>query len=212
MIMHFVKDGEISGFPNAQIRCVVAPELEGSPLVATNEIFLKPGSELLVGTSQELEYRCIIRFSPILLSADQVTRKEVFAREFLELAIGLQDPPLRENRRTVNKNLRASRVLKSEKGKLIWDETSDDKLAIQRGLEALLLSPESISKYLCNEKGLTKETFLKMVEDGKAGMGQTAEELAEFFSVRLELAEDRLQAFIFGVRDNTQPSDGDCMQ
>ena len=199
MAMWYEKDGIVHGFKNAKIKVVIEPRLAGTDRAAVNEIF--PGvetAERLAASAEEVQYIAIIRIRPDVAEASQVIRKEAFAREFVEVAMGLADPAYRKRRRTINENLQASRILIREKGHLVWEETKDDKLTIQRGLEALLLSPDSIRKYLENEKGLTKEGYLTSVEERGMPTQRTADELADYFNVRPEIARDRLNAFMYG--------------
>lgn len=196
----FFENGEIkSGYQNVRIICF-QPErdiLAGKPHAAVNGIIdLTPS---LNGTSQEPQYDALIMTSQKLINSDQVTRKEIFAQEFLEIAIALNDIEEFEKRRLVSINREAVDIVSELGGRPIWEDSEERKRQIRLGLDSLLLSFGSIRKYLERIRGVGTDGFLDQVRDRQVNFGELANGLANYYNIRGDLAMERLIEF---VREN----------
>lgn len=205
MDMHYLRnDGTVSGFPNARIKCQVAPK----PLEhtwATNTLFRdtvprpipEPITKLpefgqafnvseikTIRDIHQYRFRATIIVNPELTQKDQVFRKEVFAREFLEVAMGIADFDTRKVRRGVNENRDEIDRQVTEEARAIWDDSDDERELLEVGLRELLLSYGSIDKHL-KKNGIDWGLLT-------ANSTQTAKDIASRYHLREDLAVERL--------------------
>lgn len=201
MRLHYVKEGKVSGFPNAHIRCIIRPSLEGSVFWAMNTI--KPAqvteaeAARLHQTSRLVRYSATVAANPELIQQPRALRKEVFAKEFLEVITGLHDIEYRERAKLLSANRDAMTAVISEGDRPLWEDSRDKIRELKRGLESLLLSPESILRYLTRELGMDGESFVDAASKGGGLIRSTADGLADHYHIRNDLAKDRLLEFMF---------------
>jgi len=146
-------------------------------------------------------FRGFILVNPSVLELGRVMRNFVLAEEFLQVAIGFEDPTTRTQRRTVAGRVDLVELYNTLCRRTLWQDSPDDQIEMQRGLRYLLVPTEEIVEALRKQFGLplgrlqsvdANTTSAKERKEAKDLLGKLERAIADDRNVDPKLVRDRI--------------------